>query len=79
MQIVRALVELQRDINLLDNGFVSVDLGAGAWGFGGNVGVQFEAIEKVLTIGATYRSSVNLNFDPGKAHFENVPPPYART
>jgi long-chain fatty acid transport protein len=78
IQIVRATVELQRDVNLLDYGYVSVDLGAGAWGVGGNVGIQFEAIEKVLTLGATYRSSVNLNFD-GKAHFENVPPPYAGT
>ena len=76
IQIVRATVELTKDINLLDNGFVGVDLGAGAWGVGGNVGIQYEAIEKILTIGATYRSSVKLNFD-GRAHFENVPPSYA--
>src|SRR5262249_23909585 len=31
IQIVRATVELTRDINLLDNGFVGVELGAGAW------------------------------------------------
>jgi len=78
IQIVRATVELTKDINLLDNGFVGVDLGAGAWGVGGNVGVQYEAIPKILQLGATYRSSVNLNFD-GNAHFSNVPPPYAGT
>ncbi len=32
----------------------------------------------MLQLGATYRSSVNLNFD-GNAHFDNVPPPYAGT
>jgi long-chain fatty acid transport protein len=78
MQIVRATVHLTKDVNLLDNGYVGVDLGAGAWGIGGNVGIQYEAVEKVLTLGATYRSSVNLDFE-GKAHFENVPPPYAGT
>ncbi len=73
IQIVRATVELTKDINLLDNGYVGVDLGAGAWGVGGNVGIQYEAVPKVLTLAATYRSSVNLNFS-GNAHFENVPP-----
>src|SRR5678815_5211989 len=34
LQVARATVELQRDINLLDFGYVSVDLGAGAWGWG---------------------------------------------
>jgi len=78
LQIVRATVELTKDINLLDNGYVGVDLGAGAWGVGGNVGVQYDAIPKVLTLAATYRSSVNLNFS-GNAHFENVPPSYTGT
>jgi long-chain fatty acid transport protein len=78
VQIVRATVELTKDINLLDLGYVGVDLGAGAWGVGGNVGIQYEAIEKVLQFGFTYRSSVNLNFS-GNAHFDNVPPQYAST
>jgi long-chain fatty acid transport protein len=78
VQIVRATVELTKDINLLDNGYVGVDLGAGAWGVGGNVGIQYDAVPKILTLGATYRSSVNLNFS-GQAHFSNVPPPYAGT
>jgi len=78
IQIVRATVELTKDVNLGSNTFVGVDLGAGAWGIGGNVGIQYEAIEKVLTLGATYRSSVKLTFD-GNAHFSDVPPPYAGT
>jgi len=78
VQIVRATVELTKDINLLDNGYVGVDLGAGAWGVGGNVGIQYEAVPKVLQFGATYRSSVNLNFN-GNAHFSNVPPAYTGT
>jgi long-chain fatty acid transport protein len=78
IQIVRATVELTKDINLLDLGYVGVDLGAGAWGVGGNVGIQYEAIPKVLQFGFTYRSSVNLNFS-GNAHFDNVPPQYAGT
>jgi long-chain fatty acid transport protein len=78
IQIVRATVHLTKDVNLGSDTFVGVDLGAGSWGVGGNVGIQYEAVEKVLTLAATYRSSVNLNFD-GNAHFENVPPPYAGT
>jgi len=77
-QIVRATVELKKDIQVADTQFVNVDLGAGTWGIGGNVGVQYEAIPKVLQFGATYRSSVNLNFD-GQAGFSNVPPPYTGT
>ncbi len=78
VQIVRSTVELTKDINLLDNGYVGVDLGAGAWGVGGNVGIQYDAVPKILTLGATYRSSVSQNFE-GNAHFTNVPPPYAGT
>lgn len=78
VQIVRSTVELKKDIDLAGLGFVNVDLGAGAWGIGGNVGIQYEAIPKVLQFGLTYRSSVNLNFT-GRAHFDNVPPPYAGT
>jgi len=78
VQIVRATVELKKDIQTVDTQFINVDLAAGTWGIGGNVGVQYEAIPKVLQFGATYRSSVNLNFD-GQAGFSNVPPPYSGT
>jgi long-chain fatty acid transport protein len=82
-QIVRATVELQRNINLgLSNPNVysppepAVDLGASAWGFGGNAGIQVDLIEKVLQIGASYRSRVTYNFSNGLAHFSNIPPQY---
>lgn len=82
-QIVRATVELQRNINLaVSNPNVytppepAVDLAAAAWGFGGNVGIQVDIIEKVLQVGASYRSRVSFSFDDGKAHFSNIPPQY---
>jgi long-chain fatty acid transport protein len=82
-QIVRATVELKRDINLLTsppntyqpNG-PAVDLGASTWGFGGTAGIQVEIVEKVFSIGASYRSRVKYNFDNGQAHFSNIPPAY---
>ena len=56
----------------------STELGADAWGVGGNVGAQVEAIPKVLSFGAAYRSTVVLNFD-GNAHFAGIPPSLAGT
>ena len=77
-QAVRSTVQLKKDIGPLAGQFVSADLGAGTWGWGGNVGVQYEAVPKVVQLGAYYRSAVSLDFT-GKAHFSNVPPPYAGT
>lgn len=71
-QLVRATVDLQKSIRFgSEEG--SSDLGGGTWGVGANGGVQVDAIEKYLTIGAMYRSAVKLDFD-GNAHFSNVPP-----
>ncbi len=82
VQIVRATVELQRNINLaVSNPNVytppepAVDLGAATWGYGGNVGVQVDVIERTLQIGAYYRSRVSYGFS-GSAHFSNIPPPF---
>jgi long-chain fatty acid transport protein len=81
-QIVRATVELQRNINLGTTPSVytppepSVDLGASAWGFGGNAGIQVDVIEKVFQIGVNYRSRVTYNFNNGTAHFSNIPPQF---
>ena len=81
-QIVRATVELQRSINLGSNPNVysppepAVDLAASAWGFGGDAGIQVEIIEKVLQLGAAYRSRVTYNFNNGMAHFSNIPPQF---
>lgn len=71
-QLVRATVELQRQIAFGESEGTTT-LGAGTWGFGGNVGAMIDIVPKVLSIGAHYRSAVKLSFD-GRAHFENVPP-----
>ena len=71
-QLVRGTVELKQDIRFGDQDG-SADLGGAAWGVGGNVGVQLEAIKQYLSFGVHYRSAVKLNFDDGKAHFNNVP------
>lgn len=70
-QLVRATVELKRRLNT-GGGEVDIDLAGDAWGAGGNAGVQVDAIQKYLTIGASYRSAVKVTFD-GKADFQNVP------
>jgi len=77
VQVVRSVVELRQNLNFLDLGIGSVDLGASAWGAGGNIGVQVDILPKMLTLGVHYRSQVSLNFDDGKAHFDNVPVEFA--
>lgn len=71
VQIVRATVHLKRQI-AFGSQEGSTDLGAASWGVGGNIGAQVEAIPKVLSFGAHYRSAVKVEFE-GDAHFENVP------
>lgn len=71
-QLVRSTVELKKAIAFGDQEG-SVDLGGSAWGVGGNVGVQYEAIERYLSLGVHYRSAVKLSYDNGLAHFSNVP------
>ena len=70
-QIVRGTVDLQKKINT-GPAEASTELGAGAWGAGANVGAQFEAVPRYLSLGVHYRSAVKFNFD-GDAHFDNVP------
>ena len=77
LQLVRATVRLKRQIAFGETEG-STDLGAGTWGAGGNIGAQVEAIPKVLSFGAHYRSAVKLSFD-GKADFGNVPPALQNT
>ena len=69
---MRATVELKRDLRFGDQDG-SVDLGGSAWGYGGNVGIQLEAVKQYLLFGAHYRSAVKTSFDDGLAHFSNVP------
>jgi len=82
VQIVRSTVELQSNINLLTanpNVYTppapAADLGAATWGWGGNAGIQVDIIEKVLQIGATYRSRISFGYT-GAVHFSNIPPAF---
>ena len=72
LQVVRATLELQKDINFGDQ-YGHADIGDATWGVGANFGVQLEAIKQYLSLGAHYRSAVKLDFDTAKAHFSNVP------
>jgi long-chain fatty acid transport protein len=72
VQIMYSTVDIQRDIALPGGTYGSLQLGADAWGVGGNVGVQVEAVPKVLSFGLAYRSTVVLNYD-GSAHFDGIP------
>jgi len=77
LQIVRATLDLQRDIRFgAQDG--SSDFGGDSWGVGGNVGAQFEAVRQYLSLGIHYRSAVKLDFE-GSAHFENIPLPFLAT
>lgn len=78
VQIVRATVDLKQQLNFVDSQG-SVELAADTWGAGGNAGVQVDVLPKMLTLGAAFRSGVDLAFDNGKAHFENVPVEFAST
>lgn len=71
-QLVRGTIELKQDIRFGDQDG-NADIGAAAWGAGGNVGAQLEAIKQYLSFGVQYRSAVKLKFNDGKAHFGNVP------
>ena len=72
VQIEPAVVDLERDIALPNGAFGTSQLGATAWGVGGNGGIQVEAIPKVLSFGLAYRSAVVLDFN-GDAHFTGIP------
>lgn len=66
-------VELRKGIGSLSGpqGFSSANLSGNASGIGYNVGLHYEATEK-LTLGASYRSEVSMKVDGGDARF-NVP------
>lgn len=71
-QAVHAAVHLQRTVSFGSQDG-AIDLGAGAWGWGFNAGLQADIIKKYLTFGTFYRSAVAIDFDDGQAHFDNVP------
>jgi long-chain fatty acid transport protein len=71
VQIVRATVTLNRNLNFVDS-IGKVDLGGAAWGVGANIGVQVQILPKILSFGASWRSAVGLRIK-GRAHFSSVP------
>lgn len=75
IQVVRATVNIKRAINFPGFDVGQVQLGGGAWGVGGNVGILVDAMG-LAALGINYRSRVNLQFNDGKAHFSNVPPEF---
>lgn len=74
-------VDLRRDENLVTSD-ANIRFNGNAVGFGGNVGVLFEIPRKgkmpPLSIGASYRSRYNMNFDQG-ALFVTAPPEFSST
>lgn len=68
---VRGTVLIERALDFGDTEG-GVRLGGGAWGFGWNVGVQLEVVEKRLFFGGAYRGPATMNFE-GNAHFDKVP------
>lgn len=63
-------VNLQRDIPVMNTQveYGKVELAGSALGFGYNLGLYFQANEK-LSLGLTYRSQVNMSVDDGQATF----------
>jgi long-chain fatty acid transport protein len=63
-------VNLRRDlpVQFEDGSFGKVELGGSALGFGYNLGLSYQASEK-LTLGLTYRSKVQMTLDGGIATF----------
>lgn len=69
-QAVRATVDFTNALPALVGGTVRV--GAGTWGYGGNVALLVKAIPEKLHLGLTYRSRVLLRFH-GRADFDPNP------
>jgi len=67
-------VDLNRGIGAINtaNGYASAQLKGSASGMGFNAGVHIQPTEK-LSIGASYRSLVNMKVSGGDATFRNIP------
>ena len=65
--LVRGTVELSRQLNFVDTEG-TLHLGAGTWGYGGNVGVTTHWLADRLAVGLAWRSAVALRFK-GSADF----------
>lgn len=71
VQIMRATLDLTKDLDFV-NSEGSARIAGAAWGVGGNVGVQAEVVEKMLSAGVHYRSPVKLSAK-GQGDFQNIP------
>ncbi len=71
LQVYRGTVKLSRALGFVDSEG-SVELGGDAWGFGYNVGAQFDLVPGWVVLGGAYRSGSRLPFR-GRAHFSDVP------
>lgn len=71
VDVVRATVELEQAINLIDSEG-RLHVGGGAWGAGFNVGLAGRFMQERLRVGLAYRSAVPLTFS-GNADFSGPP------
>jgi long-chain fatty acid transport protein len=72
LRLLRGTVEIRRDLRFEGGSFGTAQLGGAGNGVGYSAGVQVDALKDVLTLGASFRSGVDLPFE-GRAHFGNVP------
>ncbi|MDY7230068.1 OmpP1/FadL family transporter [Hyalangium rubrum] len=75
VSLVRGTVSIRRKLDFVASEG-AIELGGGGWGFGYNVGAQYEAVDNFLSIGASFRGPSKVNFD-GKGDFQDVPDAFA--
>lgn len=75
--IIRTTASLKRSLDFVTQEG-TVLLGAGGWSYGANFGVQVDVVPKMLSLGATYRTSASFDLK-GNAHFSNVPSEFQTT
>ncbi len=77
VSLIRGTVNIRRKLDFRESEG-TVELGGGGWGFGYNVGAQFEAIEKFMSLGVSFRGPAKVSFD-GKSDFQDVPAEFQST
>jgi long-chain fatty acid transport protein len=71
-RLVTGTVVLNRDLRFSADQFGSVAIKGAGTGEGFSMGLQLDVLPKLVTLGASYRSGVDLPFK-GHADFDNVP------
>jgi len=77
VSLIRGTVSIRRKLDFLEREG-TVELGGAGWGFGYNVGAQFEAVEKFMSLGVSFRGPAKVSFD-GKSDFQDVPAEFEST